>query len=716
MRRRLLETAAAALCVAAAAAPASVAGAGFARADGADPFRWLEQVHGKPALAWVARQDAHTKSVLEGDPRYAAFHASALTLFEAQDRLPKALFRNPDTIDDVWQDAAHPHGLWRTTTLAAFRTGKPAWRTLLDLDALSQAEHANYFSKGADCLPPAGSRCLLSLSNGGGDAISIREFDAATGRVVPGGFDLSPQLQSATWIDADTVIAARDWSGHGADIARSGQPIELRAFKRGQDPSRAPTLFRGDRNDAELDATVLRDASGHMRAIVAVRRITYLNTEYSMLRPGQPPLRLALPRKSYLQGLVDGQVIVSLGEDWRGFRSGSVVSLPLDALEQTGDAAPVLVYAPGPREAIADPEEGGVATTAHRVLVSELQDVEGVVVSYAFGHGSWNGTRLRLPAGQTLRITSADTTSDGALLTSQGFLDPTSLWLADTATLLTTKVMTLPDRFDATRDTVEQRHARSADGTMIPYFVVHRRDMKRDGSTPTLMVGYGGFQIPYVPTYGPEVGKLWLEPGCAYVIANIRGGGEYGPAWHEAALREHRQRAFDDFAAVAHDLIATGVTTPRHLGIFGASNGGILMSVSMVQHPELFGAVVIGNPLIDMLRYTHLPPGSLWISEYGDPDVPADRAFIAKYSAYQNARAGVRYPEPYITSDTADDRVNPGHARKFAALLESFGDPVLYDESGIGGHTDDASPEIMATRWAKHYLYLARKLVDTPAK
>lgn len=705
MRHRLLASVAA-LCVA----------AGAARADGADPFRWLEQVHSARALAWVAQQDAHTQAVLEGDPRYAAFHATALTLFEAQDRLPRAVFRRPDTIDDVWQDAAHPHGLWRTTTLAAFRTGKPAWHTLLDLDALSAAEHANYFSKGEDCLPPAATRCLVSLSDGGGDAISVREFDAAAGRFVAGGFALGAEKQVADWIDADTLIAARDWSGHGADISRSGMPIELRALKRGGDPAHAEVLFRGDRGDAEVDAAVLRDPAGHMRAIVAVRQITYLDSEYSLIRPGQAPLRLALPRKSNLQGLVDGQLVVSLGEDWRGFRSGSIVSLPLDVLEQTGDAAPVLVYAPGPREAIADPQDGGVMITAHRVLVSELVDVEGVVASYAFRGGRWNATRLRLPAGQTLRIISADATSDGALITSQGFLDPTSLWLADAAIPVTSKVMTLPDRFDATRDTVEQRHVRSADGTTIPYFVVHRRDMKRDGSTPTLMVGYGGFQIPYVPAYRPEVGKLWLEPGYAYVIANIRGGGEYGPAWHEAALREHRQRAFDDFAAVARDLVATGVTSPRHLGIFGASNGGILMSVSMVQHPELFSAVVIGNPLIDMLRYTHLPPGALWISEYGDPDVPADRAFIAKYSAYQNAKPGVKYPEPYITSDTADDRVNPGHARKFAALLESFGDPVLYDESGAGGHTDDASPEITATRWAKHYLYLTRKLVDLPAK
>ena len=317
MRHRLLASVAA-LCVA----------AGAARADGADPFRWLEQVHSARALAWVAQQDAHTQAVLESDPRYAAFHATALTLFEAQDRLPRAVFRRPDTIDDVWQDAAHPHGLWRTTTLAAFRTGTPAWHTLLDLDALSAAAHANYFSKGEDCLPPAATRCLVSLSDGGGDAISVREFDAAAGRFVAGGFALGAEKQVADWIDADTLIAARDWSGHGADISRSGMPIELRALKRGGDPAHAEVLFRGDRGDAEVDAAVLRDPAGHMRAIVAVRQITYLDSEYSLIRPGQAPLRLALPRKSNLQGLVDGQLVVSLGEDWRGFRSGSIVSLP----------------------------------------------------------------------------------------------------------------------------------------------------------------------------------------------------------------------------------------------------------------------------------------------------------------------------------------------------------------------------------------------------
>ncbi len=683
-----------------------------ARADTPDPFAWLEEVHGARALAWVAQQDRHTEAVLDGDARYPGMRQTALALFEATDRLPKPTFRNPATVDDVWQDAAHTHGLWRTASVASLRRGHPDWRVLLDLDALSGAAHGNLYSKGNDCLPPAGTRCLVSLSDGGGDAVRVREFDAATATFVPGGFDLSPQIQMVDWIDADTVVAARDWSGVGRDVSRSGYPLEIRLLRRGAAPARAPRLFRGEVGDAVLQPTVLRDAAGHMRALIAVRAITFLDSEFSLLRAGAAPLRLALPPKSNLQGLVDGQVVVSLGEAWRGFPAGAVVSLPLDDLERSGDATPVAVFVPGPGQAIDDPEDGGVATTAHRVLVGELDNVAGVVASFAFRDGHWTGTDLRLPAGETLRIASADATSDAALVTSQGFLDPTALWVVDAATGRTDKAMTLPARFDAEREVVEQRHARSADGTSIPYFVVHRRDMKRDGSTPTLMVGYGGFQIPLVPTYRPEVGRLWLEHGDTYVVANIRGGGEFGPAWHEAALREHRQRAFDDFAAIARDLEATGYTSPRHLGIYGASNGGILMSVSMVQHPELYGAVVIGNPLIDMLRYTHLPPGALWISEYGDPDKPADRAFIAKYSAYQTARPGVRYPEPLITTDTADDRVNPAHARKFAAKLESFGDPVLFEENDRGGHTDDADPEILATRWARFYTYLTQKLAN----
>jgi prolyl oligopeptidase len=319
---------------------------------------------------------------------------------------------------------------------------------------------------------------------------------------------------------------------------------------------------------------------------------------------------------------------------------------------------------------------------------------------------------MKLPANANINLVSASEDDNQIFFTAEGFLDPTSLWLADADSGVAAKVKQLPAQFDASKDVVDQHWAVSTDGTKIPYFVVHRKDMKLDGSTPTQMFGYGGFELSEPPLYIPQMGKLWLERGGAYVIANIRGGGEFGPAWHEAVLREKRQLAFDDFASVARDLEIRKITSPRRLGIYARSNGGILTTVSMTQHPELFNAIVIESPLIDMLRYNHLSAGASWMAEYGDPDVPADRAFIAKYSGYQNLKAGVKYPEPYITTNTRDDRVHPGHPRKFAAKMEAMGLPYLYYEQTFGGHANDADPQLNATRWARHYVYLSQKLMD----
>jgi prolyl oligopeptidase len=317
-----------------------------------------------------------------------------------------------------------------------------------------------------------------------------------------------------------------------------------------------------------------------------------------------------------------------------------------------------------------------------------------------------------LPADAHLPVVATSDDDERMFVGADSFLEPTSLWLADAASGRVEKVKSMPARFDGSRDEVHQYFATSTDGVKIPYFLVTPKGMKLDGSTPTLMFGYGGFQVSETPSYRPELGKLWLERGGAYVLANIRGGGEFGPAWHESALREHRQRAFDDFAAIARDVFARKVSSPRRFGIYGRSNGGVLTSVSMTQHPELFGAVVIESPLIDMLRYNHLSAGASWVGEYGDPDVPGDRAFIARYSGYQNLRPGVKYPEPYITTNTKDDRVHPGHARKFAAKLEAMGPPYLYYENTFGGHANDADPELNARRWARHYVYLSEKLMD----
>ena len=669
--------------------------------EAADPYRWLEDIDSPRSMAWVEAQNAHSAGRLEKDPRYAVFHAQAQAIFTAQDRIPLPVFRAGE-VENLWQDDAHVHGLLRRTSLASYRTADPTWNVLLDLDRLSAAEGRNWFWKGGDCLRPAQTLCLVRLSDGGGDAVEVREFDAAARRFVDGGFHLAGAKQTALWIDQGHVIAARPWRAD--EVTTSGYPYVIRIIAR---DGSAKEVFRGQKSDVSAEPVVLHDAAGAVDALMARRSLDFYHFEYSLL-VGSRTVRIPLPAKAEFDDKVDGQLVFTIKEPWRGFAAGSVISYDLSNLQVDAKAAaPILVFQPGPRQAIQ-----AVQASRGRLIVELLDNVKGAADVYGYADGRWSGQRLPLPADAAIAIRDASDSGDEAFFTVEGFLTPTSLWLADTFSGETQQIKTLPPRFDASRDEVEQYWATSSDGTQIPYFVVRPRAAPPDGSTPTLMFGYGGFELAETPAYKPELGKLWLERGGAYVLANIRGGGEFGPAWHEAALRDHRQRAFDDFAAVARDLEARKLTSPRRLGIYGRSNGGVLMSVSMTQHPELWNAVVIESPLIDMLRYQKLSAGASWIGEYGDPDVPADRAFIAKYSGYQNLKAGVSYPEPYITTNTRDDRVHPGHARKFAARMSELGDPYLYYEQTFGGHANDADPELNARRWARHYVYLAQKLMD----
>jgi prolyl oligopeptidase len=669
-----------------------------------DPFAWLEDIHGARALAWVAAQNARTAAVLEGDRRYDAFHRQALDILTAEDRIPDPDFLGGD-IENFWQDGAHVKGVWRRATPASYASAAPAWETLLDLDALSKAEGKNWIFKGDQCLAPADRLCLVRLSDGGGDAVEIREYDTRAKAFVAGGFHFDSGKQDVAWLDADTLLIARDW-GPGT-LTQSGYPFVIKRLKRGQTPADAVEIYRGAPEDVGVSPRVFRDAAGKVAVVLLERRVGFFEVDYVTLGADGATHPLDLPRKSDVQGYLAGRLIVSLNQDWAGgsghpaFAAGSLV-----AVTPVSGAASLIV-APTATQTI-----DTVAVTKSRVLVKLLDNVSGALDVYAPEAGGWTHRRLALPTGSALEITAADHGSDHAYVSAESFLEPTTLWAVDAATGTVEKVKSLAPRFDASRDTVEQHFAVSTDGTRVPYFLVRPKAMKLDGSTPTLMFGYGGFQVSLTQTYHAELGKLWLERGGAYVLANIRGGGEFGPAWHEAARRENRQRAFDDFAAVARDLIARKITSPRRLGIYGRSNGGVLTSVSITQHPDLFHAAVIESPLIDMLRYNHLSAGASWVAEYGDPDVPADRAFIAAYSAYTRLKPGVTYPEPYITTNTEDDRVHPGHARKFAAALEALGAPYLYYENTFGGHANNADPELNARRWARHYVYLARKLMD----
>lgn len=671
-----------------------------------DPNIWLEDVHGEKALAWVNAENDKTLKRLTGDRRYAEYRREALKIFTARDRIPMPAFR-AGGIDNLWQDATHPHGVWRATTLASYRTGAPRWTTVLDFDALSRLEKRNWFFKGASCLPREERLCLVRLSDGGGDAVEVREFDARARQFVKGGFQLGRAKQSVEFVDADTILVSR--ALNDSETTESGYPAVVRELKRGQKIEDARIVFRAERKDTMVSTTVLRKEDGSVAARLAERRVGFFDVELYLI-DGPAPVKVGLPTFASLRGFVNGRMIFTVQDKWKSFAQGALVAIDLEGLRKAPDRPELvaeLVMQPASSQTI-----DSVEVTRDTVVVQMLDNVKGAVEVYRRGEKGWSGQRLSLPENSSLTVRAAQESGSLLFITSDSFLEPTRLWSVDVARGKPQLVASLPPKFKASGHSVAQHWATSKDGTKIPYFLVMPKRAKADGSTPTLLFGYGGFQLSKPPVYLPEMGKLWLERGGAYVIANIRGGGEFGPAWHQSALRENRQRAFDDFAAVGEDLIARKVTSPRRLGIYGRSNGGVLTTVSMTQRPDLFNAVVVESPLIDMLRYHKLSAGASWVAEYGNPDVAGDRAFISAYSGYQKLKAGVTYPEPYVTTNTEDDRVHPGHARKFAARLSQLGAPYLYFENTFGGHSNDADPALNAERWARHYVYLSQKLMD----
>ncbi|HEV8679367.1 MAG TPA: prolyl oligopeptidase family serine peptidase [Stellaceae bacterium] len=671
-----------------------------------DPFLWLEEVEGAAALEWVRGENKRSLAVLEGDPRYAPMYQEALAVVTAPDRIPYPRFLG-SRLANFWQDERHVRGLWRATSLASFAAAEPHWQTLIDVDALAAAEGRNWVFQGATCLPPNYRRCLISLSDGGKDAAELREFDIAEAQFVDGGFFLLEGKQSATWLDDDTLIVARDW-GPGTMTA-SGYPFVLKRLARGVPLDEAEEMFRGTPEDVSVGARVLRDPDGTARGVLVNRQVNFFESERWLLTAAAR-VRVPVPARSSFRGFVAGQLVFSLEEEWRGrdLPTGALVSLDLaECLTEPDTAAPLLIHAPGPREAVEE-----VAATRTRLLATLYRIVRGSAVAYRFEGGAWTPKPLPLPDNASVHIAAASDRDDRAFVDVAGFLSPNALWLVEPQDGTATPVKSLPARFDAAGSTVEQFEAISADGTPVPYFVVRPAEMPFDGTASTLLYGYGGFQVSMTPSYAGVLGKLWLERGGAYVIANIRGGGEFGPEWHKAALKGERQRAFDDFIAVAEDLIRRGITSPRRLGIMGGSNGGLLMGAMLTQRPELFRAIVIQVPLLDMLRYHKLLAGASWMAEYGDPDRPDEAEFLRRISPYHNLRPGVAYPEPFFVTSTKDDRVHPGHARKMAAKMAAMGLPFFYYENVDGGHSAAANLEERARRNALEFTYLTRKLMD----
>jgi prolyl oligopeptidase len=679
-----------------------------------DKYQWLEDVWGKKSLDWVRAENARTAKVLEGDPRFAKLQAEALKIAESPDRLPSPEFRNR-TIYNFWQDKAHPNGILRRTTLAGYLAQSPPWKTVLDYDALGKKDKQKWVHSEIDAIQPGDGRCLIGLSAGGEDAVTLREFNLKSGKFIPNGFVLPKSKQNVTWADENDLLVSRDW-GKGTMTA-SGYPFIVKLWKRGTALSAAKEVYRGSQKDVSVGPSAMDDGEGH-QLVILMRGLNFFENELSIWMPNRIS-RLALPKKCQVEGLLNNRLIVSLNEDWKPdglgttFVQGSVVSMDLKAVKRDSlHLKPTLVFKPTKREFSQQ-----VGLTKHKLILTTLDNVQGRAYVYTFARGIWTRKRLPVPDNVAVAVESTTQADDRFFLSVTGFITPTALMLGDASAGSLIAAKTRKPQFDASNMVVQQFEATSTDGTKVPYFIVHKKGMKLDGNNPTHLSAYGGFQVSSTPYYSAVIGKLWLERGGVYVLANIRGGGEFGPAWHEAGLKTHRQRIYDDFAAVGKDLVTRKITSPRHLGIEGGSNGGLLMGVEMTQHPDMWNAVIIAVPLLDMPRFEQIAAGASWVGEYGSVSIPEQRSFLASISPYNQLKPDVEYPEPLIFTTTKDDRVGPVHARKFAARMEEFHKPFFYDEIIEGGHSGGADLKEQATTNATFCIYLIRKLMDdSPAK
>lgn len=676
--------------------------------DNDDPYLWLEEVLGEAALAWVGSKNQASSARLVGDDRFASIQAAALEVYTATDRIPYAV-QTGETVRNFWQDAEHVRGILRSASLESYLAGEPVWETLLDVDALAEQEGENWVYKGSDCLVPEYRHCILMLSRGGADAVVLREFDAESREFVEGGFFSSEAKQSVEWVDEDHLLIGK--AGDGFRVTESGYAAELRLWQRGKPLKESALVFEVPSSHVLIQPAVTHSPQGDFAFAISLpaffrEEVHYLGDLRSVEEIHAQ--RLALPEDIDWRGMFDDQVLALTRSPWTTggttHAAGALVAVPFaNLLEGDFSGAKTLVE-PTPTRAIR-----GVSVTRTNLYVSVMDNVRMQLVRVSRDGNAWPLFEVPFPSTGSLNVVSANRHSDLVFVNFEEFLVPDSLYALQ-GDAEPQVVAQLPSRFDVGDLSARQAFATSADGTSVPYFLIAGKDT--DGPLPTLLYGYGGFEISLTPSYLGPLAVEWLRAGGAYAIANIRGGGEFGPAWHQAALKENRQRAYDDFAAVAEHLVDSGVTTTSQLGIYGGSNGGLLVGVAMTQRPELYGAVVCAVPLLDMLRYHKLLAGASWTGEYGDPELPEERAWLSAYSPYQNLAEDDEYPAIFLTTSTRDDRVHPGHARKMAAKMIDAGHEVVYYENTEGGHSAAANLKQFAKRDALVAAFLMQELMD----
>ena len=677
--------------------------------DADDPYIWLEEIQGERALAKVDQWNADTEAVLTDQPEYPLAKAWAKQILDdtRQIALPDAI--QGDMVTNLWRDADNPRGLWRIASLESYMAGAPEWRVLIDVDKLGEDEGQSWVWHGANCLAPDYARCLIALSPGGTDADVVREFDVTTGRFVDGGFSLPEAKSNVAWFDEDTLFVGTD-EGEGS-LTDSGYPRLVKLWDRGTDFSTARQIAEGEQ--ADISASGFSVLDGDTRWRFVNRSPSFWTNQISLVKEDGSTVPLPLPEDAEFEAVLNGLVIAKLNsalETTGGTEEpGALVAWSLQSVLDGSDPAPFAVFRPSDTQAIEE-----VAASETKLWVKVLDDVSGKLIELSPGQSGWTARDMELPANSTVQIAETSGTGDTAFVTVESMLTPPTLYAVPSEGEAVA-IASEPAQFDASKFTVEQKFATSKDGTKVPYYLVRPKDAQ--GPLPTLIHAYGGFRAAQTPKYltaepyrsGP-LGLFWVESGNAYVLANIRGGGEYGPRWHEDALREKRQNSFDDFHAVADDLVASRLTTPGHIAASGRSNGGVLVGAVANQRPDLYGAIISGSPLIDMRRYNKLLAGASWMAEYGNPDVPEDWAFMKEWSPYQNMSDGPDVPAAFYYLSTLDDRVHPGHARKAAAKHEAYGQTFYYHEYREGGHSVGSDHEEDAKRAALLLSYLNREI------